>query len=232
MAYTTNHSTIKYWAEEDRPREKLIHNGRHHLTDAELLAILIGSGTKNHSALELARQILNASNNSLVDLGEKTLDEFQKTKGIGQAKAVTIAAALELGRRRQKQDILNNQTLINSKSAYGLLAPSIADLPHEEFWVILLNRRNMLLKYKKITQGGFSGTVVDVRQIFKWAILEKASSLVLAHNHPSGSLYPSEADKKVTTKLQKAGDLLDIKVVDHIIVTNRGYYSFSEKGDL
>ncbi|MCO5248865.1 MAG: DNA repair protein RadC [Chitinophagales bacterium] len=232
MTYNTQYSAIKCWAEEDRPREKLILNGRHYLTDVELLAILIGSGTKNRSALELAREILSITDNNLVALGEKSLSELQNIKGIGQAKAVTIAAALELGRRRQKQSVINQQKVISAKTAYELLAPTIADLPHEEFWVILLNRRNILLKHKKITQGGYSGTIVDIRQIFNWAISEKAASMILAHNHPSGTLSPSEADTTITNRICQAGNLLDIKVIDHIIVTNRGYYSFSEKGQL
>lgn len=219
---------IKSWAEEDRPREKLLQKGRQALTDAELLAILIGSGTKNLSAVELARKLLFIADNHLLTLGKLSIEQLTQVKGIGEAKAITIIAALELGRRRQQQDALKENAIRTSRQAYDLLSPCIADLSHEEFWVILLNRKSIIIKYKMITQGGFSGTVVDARQIFNWAILEQASTIILAHNHPSGTLYPSEMDKDITKQLVKAGDILGIQVSDHIIVTSGGYYSFAD----
>jgi DNA repair protein RadC len=229
MSYSeTSLKNIKSWAEEDRPREKLIQKGRQALTDAELLAILIGSGTKNLSAVELARKLLFIADNNLQSLGKLSIEKLTKVKGIREAKAITIISALELGRRRQQQDALKDNTIKTSKHAYDLLSPCIADLSHEEFWVILLNRKSVVIKYKMITQGGFSGTVVDTRQIFNWSLLEQASSIILAHNHPSGTLYPSELDKDITKKLVKAGEVLGIQVVDHIIVTSEGYYSFAD----
>ena len=230
MSYSeTSLTNIKSWAEEDRPREKLIQKGRQALTDAELLAILIGSGTKNLSAVELARKLLFIADNHLLNLGKLSIEQLKKVKGIGEAKAITIIAALELGRRRQQQDALREDAIRTSKHAYDLLSPCIADLSHEEFWVILLNRKSVVLKYKMITQGGFSGTVVDIRQVFNWAILEQATTIILAHNHPSGTLYPSELDKDITKQLVKAGDVLGIQVVDHIIITSGGYYSFADQ---
>lgn len=225
-------SNIKSWAEEDRPREKLLLKGHHVLSDAELLAILLGSGTKNCSAVELARTVLSVANNNLNQLGRISLEQLVKINGIGEAKAITILAALELGRRRQKTDALQIQTISGSKQAYELLAPCIADLPHEEFWMIFLNRKNAVLKYYCITKGGFTGTIVDARQVFLLAIQEHATAVILAHNHPGGSLYPSDQDISVTANLVKAGKILDIIVSDHIIITNNGYYSFAEKGKL
>jgi DNA repair protein RadC len=231
MSYSeTKFTNIKSWAEEDRPREKLIQKGRQSLTDAELLAILIGSGTKNLSAVELARKLLFIADNHLLSLGKLSIEQLTKVKGIGDAKAITVIAALELGRRRQQQDALAENIIKTSKHAFDILSPCIADLNHEEFWVILLSRKSVVLKYKMITQGGFSGTIVDPRQIFNWAILEQASSIILAHNHPSGNLFPSELDRDITKKIVKAGEILGIQVVDHVIITSGGYYSFADHG--
>lgn len=231
MSYI-HHSNIKSWAEEDRPREKLLHRGHSSLSDAELLAILLGSGTKNCTAVELARRVLAVAENNLNQLGAIHLKELIQIKGIGEAKAITIISALELGRRRQQAEALKENMITQSRHAFELLSPCIADLKHEEFWTILLNRRCQVIKYKKMTQGGFSGTVVDIRQIFNWAVIEQASTIILAHNHPSGTLYPSTQDIEITQRLRKAGDTLDIKVADHIIITNNGYYSFADNGKL
>lgn len=228
MSYQIHH-TIKTWAEEDRPREKLLLRGHKSLTNAELLAILLGSGTKNCTAVELARKVLMLSENNLSDLGRLNISELTKVKGIGQAKAITILAALELGRRRQSSELPEETQIVRSKQAYELLAPHLADLHHEEFWVVLLNRRNVVLKYKCITQGGFAGTVVDRRQIFNWALEEKASSIILAHNHPSGALNPSEQDLAITKLLVEAGNILDIPVADHLIISKAGYFSIADK---
>ncbi|MCO5233026.1 MAG: DNA repair protein RadC [Chitinophagales bacterium] len=227
-----NYSNIKSWAEEDRPREKLLSKGRRSMTDAELLAILIGSGTQNQSALDLARNVLSITNNHLGALGNISIQQLMTVKGIGEAKAITIVSALELGRRRQQSVALEEKVIKCSRHSYELISPCIGDLSHEEFWVILLNRRGVVLKHKRMTKGGFAATIVDVRQIFKWAISEQASSIILAHNHPSGTLSPSTQDIQITNSLVKAGELLEIKVLDHIIVTSQGYYSFTDEGKI
>lgn len=231
MSYI-QHSNIKSWAEEDRPREKLLLKGYHALSDAELLAILLGSGTKNSSAVDLARKVLSTADNNLVQLGRVSIEQLTQINGIGEAKAITILSALELGRRRQQTDALQVKTICGSKEAYDLLAPSMSDLQHEEFWMIFLNRRNAVIKYQCITKGGFAGTIVDARQVFHQAIQEQASSVILAHNHPSGSLNPSEMDINITSKLVRAGEILDITVSDHLIITNSGYYSFADRGKM
>jgi DNA repair protein RadC len=223
---------IKAWAEEDRPREKMMQKGRAALTDAELIAILLGSGSTNETAVELAQRILLHVSNDLNKLAQLTLNDLKKFKGIGEAKAITIAAALELGRRR-KDTVSEPLPLIRSSSmAYELMKPELLDLPVEQFWLILLSRSNRLIKKIKISEGGLSGTVVDPRLIFKEAIEALASSIILVHNHPSGNLYPSEADLSLTKKLVAAGRLLDILVNDHIIFTNNGFYSFADEGRL
>jgi DNA repair protein RadC len=223
---------IKMWAEEDRPREKMMLKGKAALSDAELIAILLGSGTRELTAVELARHLMALSGNNLVELGKLPLEKLMELKGVGEAKAISIAAALELGRRRQLADFSKRLQLNNSKVGYELLAPLMSDLPHEEFWVVLLNKKLDIMKYKCISQGGLAGTVVDQRIIFSYAITEKAASIVLAHNHPSGSLKPSQADVSLTRKLKAAGQILDIPVNDHLIITDRGYYSFADDGIL
>jgi len=227
-----NQSTIKSWAEDDRPREKLLKRGKQALTDAELIAILIGSGTQNATAVELSRKILATVDNNLSLLGRVTIKQLTSIKGIGQAKAITILSAIELGRRRQLSDAPLSQSIKQSQQAYDLVAPFLADLTHEEFWIITLNRKNVPIQYKCMTKGGFSGTIVDTRQVFYWAIQEQASSIILAHNHPSGTLKPSSEDIQITNRLVKAGQLMDIKVLDHLIITNAGYYSFADNGKL
>lgn len=221
--------SIKQWAEEDRPREKLIIKGRAALSDAELIAILIGSGTPRISAVELSKTILAATGNDLNQLAKLSLADLKKFNGIGEAKAVSIISALELGRRRKHMESAQKPKVRSSADVYNFLKPYLLDLDHEQFWVLYLNRANQILKPEKISTGGVSGTVVDAKLIFKKALEVLASGLVLAHNHPSGNLRPSEQDIKLTKKLKAAGQSLDIPVLDHIIFTNAGYFSFSDK---
>jgi DNA repair protein RadC len=225
-------NSIKNWAEEDRPREKLLLKGRSSLTDSELLAILIGSGSADLSAVELAKKIMNETKNNLNELAQLSLKDLMKFKGIGEAKAVTIAAALEMGRRRNTSEIIKNQKLDSSNSVYQYLKPYLLDLKHEEFWIILLKRNLEIIKSEQVSSGGTAGTVVDPKIIFKIALENQASNIILAHNHPSGNLNPSQADLLITQKLLNAGEVLDIRIADHLIFTNNGYYSFADNGNL
>ncbi len=225
-----NHLKIKSWSQADRPREKLIHHGKNMLSDAELKAKLIGSGTKDQTSLDLAKKILFDCNNSLDQLGKAGISHLKKTPGIGDAKAVTIIAALELGRRRNNATPASTPIIVSSESAYKLLVNDLEDLDYEEFWILMLNSGNRLINKKRISIGGINKTVVDARVIFKLALEAKASALILGHNHPSGTLKPSQADLGLTQKLVQAGKLLDIKVLDHLIVSNSGYLSFSDSG--
>jgi len=224
--------TIKDWALEDRPREKLLGKGLNSLTDAELIAILIGSGNRNESAVELAKKILKGVKNNLNELGKLTVEDLMASKGIGEAKAVTIIAALELGRRRKLADIMEKKKISGSKDVFEFFQPVLADLPYEEFWILLLNRSNKIIEKFKVSQGGISGTVIDVRIILKNAIEKLASSIILCHNHPSGNLQPSEADKKITTKLKDSASIMDMQVLDHLIITDSSFYSFADEGML
>jgi DNA repair protein RadC len=219
---------IKTWAEDDRPREKFLLKGKQSLSNAELLAILIATGTRNESAVDLARKILQLTSENINDLAKLNVNELKKVKGIGEAKAITIAAALELGRRRKDEEAKQIEIIKNSQEAFNYFEPLIADLPHEEFWILLLARNRKVIARKKISEGGIAGTVVDTKIIFKHAIENLASSIVLCHNHPSGNLVPSVADIQITKNLKNAGKLLDIEVVDHIIVGNDKYYSFAD----
>lgn len=221
---------IKSWSEDDRPREKLLNKGKQTLTDAELLAILIRVGSTRETALDLAKRLLAAADNNLNNLGKFNVEDFLKFHGIKDAKAITIVAALELGRRRQLSSIKERPKITSSKDAYDVLAPILIDLPHEEFWILLLNRAQEVLAKEQMSTGGIAGTVVDVRMIFRKAIEGQASNLILMHNHPSGALQPSQADLEVTKKLKIAGETLDIQVLDHLIVSERGYYSFADHG--
>jgi DNA repair protein RadC len=227
--YPTTHLGIKSWAEEDRPREKLLHKGKGSLSNAELLAIILGSGNRNETAVGLAQRILQSADNNLNELGKRNLSELQKFRGVGEAKAISIIAAMEIGRRRQLSDVKERPHVSSSKNAYEAIAPLIADLPHEEFWILHLNRANRILGRERISSGGTAGTVVDAKIIFRKALEGFASSIILCHNHPSGSLFPSQADLMLTTKLVKAGKLLDISVLDHIIVAGKDYYSFADE---
>lgn len=223
---------IKDWAVEDRPREKLIKRGIGSLSDAELIAILIGSGTQNESAVDLSKKVLKSANNNLNDLGKLGIAELIKMKGIGEAKAITIIAAMELGRRRKIADILEKQKISQSKDVFELFQPIIGDLPHEEFWILLLNRSNKIIDRFKMSQGGLTGTVIDVKIILKKAIEKLASSVILCHNHPSGNRNPSKADENITIKLKESAQLMDISVLDHIIVADNNYFSFADDGKL
>ena len=228
--YALKSIPIKNWAEADRPREKLLKLGKQNLTDAELLAILIASGTPKHSALDVAKSLLNLFDQDLQAMGRGTLSQLKKVAGIGDAKAVTILAALELGRRRQLKDIREKPQIRSSQEAFDVIAPMLVDLPHEEFWVLILNRANRVIGRQRISTGGVSGTTVDSKMVFEEALLRKASGLILFHNHPSGNLQASQADINLTQKLLEAGKALDIAVLDHLIVSEKGYLSFADEG--
>lgn len=221
---------ITEWAESDRPREKLLEKGRGVLSDAELIGILIGSGSKNETAVELARRILSSVGNDLNALGKLNVAELCKFNGIGEAKAISIIAALELGRRRKIVEAPQRIKISNSKSVFDAVGPQISDLLHEEFWVLYLDRSNHIIRKSNISKGGVSGTVVDARIIFKQAIENLASAIVLCHNHPSGNLKPSEEDIRITKKLKEAGKLVDIAILDHIIIAGNNFFSFADEG--
>lgn len=221
--------SIKSWAEEDRPREKLLLKGRAALSDAELIGILIGSGTAKLSAVDVAKLILNAVDNDLNALARLTVKELQKHKGIGEAKAISIVAALELGRRRKDAAPVVKTRITCSTDIYEYIRPHLLDLPHEEFWIILLNRANTIMKKIQISSGGVAGTVADPKIIFKHALENLASAIILVHNHPSGQLKPSAADISLTKKLQEAGKVLDLPILDHLIFTDSSYYSFADE---
>jgi DNA repair protein RadC len=223
---------IARWAESDRPREKLLEKGRGLLSDAELIAILIGSGTVKESAVELARRLLDLAGNSLAELARLDVHELMKIKGVGPAKAVSVMAALELANRRMATPAKQKPRVTSSSDAFHILKAELCDASYEVFWMLLLNRANRLLSKVQISEGGFSGTVADPKKIFKMALERKASSIILAHNHPSGNLKPSEADIRLTRKLKSAGEMLDLPVLDHIIAGEQGYYSFSDEGTL
>lgn len=226
---TTNHS-IKYWAEDDRPREKMLLKGRSALSDAELLAILLGTGTKSLSALGVAQELLNVSDKCLSKLGKLTIEELKTVPGIGDAKAVTISAALELGRRRKEMHFDKRQKITASKQIYQLLRPYFQDLNHEEFRVVGMNASCRYLGAELVSIGGITGTVVDGRLLFKKLVEMQATCCILCHNHPSGSLNPSEQDMQLTKEIMQMGHILRIKVMDHIIISDNGYYSFSDEG--
>ncbi len=221
---------IKSWAEDDRPREKLVSKGRQALSDAELLAILLSSGNRSETAVQLAQRILGENKNSINHLAKLQLSDLKKFKGIGEAKAVTIAAALEIGRRRVEEGMEEKQKIVSSKQAYDVLKSKLSDLPYEEFWVIFMSRRNTIIKTECISRGGISGTVVDVRLILKPALENLASGIILAHNHPSGNLKPSNDDILLTKKVKEASKLMDIILQDHLIVGDNNYLSFADEG--
>lgn len=223
---------IKTWAEEDRPREKLLLKGKAALSDAELLAILIGSGTARLTAVDVAKLILAATENNLNELARLSVKDLMKHKGIGEAKAITIVSALELGRRRKEITAAAKTRITCSTDIYTFIKPQLLDLPHEEFWVILLNRANVVMKKECISTGGVAGTVADPKLIFKKALEQLASAIVLVHNHPSGNLKPSAADIALTKKMKEAGQFLDLPILDHLIFTDNDYYSFADEGIL
>ncbi|MBR9831688.1 RadC family protein [Acidiluteibacter ferrifornacis] len=224
------HLGIKAWAEEDRPREKLLLKGKTALSDAELIAILIGSGSRDETAVELSKRILSAASNNLNQLGKMSIVDLQKFKGIGEAKAISIAAALELGRRRKETEAVKRVKITASSVVFENMREVMEDLPHEEFWVLLLNRGNQILERVNISKGGVSQTVVDSKIIFKMAIDKLASSIILCHNHPSGNLKPSDADIQLTKKLKEAGRILDLPILDHLIFADNTYFSFADEG--
>ena len=221
---------ITDWAVEDRPREKLIRKGISTLSDAELLAILISSGTRKKSAVDLGRELLGSVSNNLNSLGKLSVSDLLKFRGIGPARAVTISAALELGRRRNIAELPDAGQIKCSRDAADIFFPILADLPHEEFWILFLNRSNRIIDRMKISQGGVSGTVTDVRIVMKKAVEWLASGIIVCHNHPSGNLNPSESDTKITNKIKDAGNLMDIQLLDHLIISGKDYYSFADNG--
>lgn len=222
--------TIKSWAEADRPREKLLLKGKSSLSDAELIAILIGSGNSEQTAVELAQHILRNCQNNLSNLARLSVKDLQKHKGIGEAKAISIVAGLELGRRRKSEEPTKKMSIKSSQDAFNLLHGDLMDLPHEEFWLLLLKRNNEVIRKLMISKGGVSGTVVDAKIIFKYALEETASGIILSHNHPSGNLKPSQEDIRLTNRIKEAGKALDITVLDHLIITNESFFSFADEG--
>ncbi|WP_299335996.1 DNA repair protein RadC [uncultured Psychroserpens sp.] len=221
--------SIKSWSQDDQPREKLRDKGTAALSDAELVAILIGSGNRNESAVDLSKRILSSVNHNLNALGKLSLKQLMQFKGIGEAKAITITAAMELGRRRRGEEAVEKNKISSSVSVFELMQPLIGELPHEEFWIIYLNNSNAIIQKQQLSKGGITGTLVDVRLVLKTALEVGAVGLLLAHNHPSGTLKPSQADKNLTQKLKIAAQSLDIKVLDHLIITEKAYFSFADE---
>ena len=224
--------TIKSWAIEDRPREKLMQKGKSVLTDTELIAILIGSGSKEESAVELSKRILGSVNNNINQLAALSLEQLKEFKGIGEARAIGIITALELGKRRHFEQLEEKPVIKSSKSVFNIIQPIIGELEHEEFWVLYLNNSNKVVDKKQLSKGGITATMVDVRLIFKKAVALASVGIIVCHNHPSGKLNPSEADKDLTKKIKEAGKTLDIKLLDHLIITQKDYFSFADKGIL
>lgn len=230
MQNTQTSFSIKNWSNDDKPREKLLQKGRSVLSDAELVAILIGSGSRAESAVDLSKRILASANNNLNELGKLSVKQLMQFKGIGEAKAVSIAAALEIGRRRRGEEASIISKITSSKDVFELLQPVLGELPHEEFWIIYLNNANKVIFKEQLSKGGITGTLVDVRLVMKNALEQGAIGLILAHNHPSGTLKPSSADKQLTQKLKQAALVLDLKVLDHLIITQNSYLSFADEG--
>jgi len=230
MQDTSGSFSIKHWSNEDKPREKLVLKGKEILSDAELIAILIGSGSRDESAVKLSKRILASVGNNLSALSKLSVQQLMQFKGIGEAKAVSIVAALEFGRRRGGEEAKKITKITSSKNCFDLLQPILGELPHEEFWVLYLNNANTVLHKSQLSKGGITGTLVDVRLVLKVALEHGAVGLILAHNHPSGTLKPSVSDQTITDKLKIAAQALDIKVLDHIIVTQKDYFSFADEG--
>jgi DNA repair protein RadC len=225
-----NNYSIKQWAKDDRPREKLLLKGAENLSDSELIAILIVNGTKQKSAVELAKDVLKSAKNNLPDLGKLSVKELMKIKGIGEAKAISIVAAMELGRRRQALSYREKTIVEKSDDVARYLQTLLKDYRHEVFAVLFLNRANKINHFEIISEGGMTGTVADPRIILKTALEQNAVSLILCHNHPSGSLKPSRADEELTHKIKEASKYFDIKILDHVIVSEDGYFSFADEG--
>ena len=223
---------IKHWAFDDRPREKLLAKGNDSLSDTELIAILIGSGSKNESAVDLAKRILQSAGNNLNELGKYSVNDLMKFKGIGEAKAISVIAALEISRRRNITEIIKKQSIESSVDIFNLFGQMLGDLSHEEFWVLFLNRANKIIDKQRISIGGISGTVSDIKIIMKASIEKLASGIIVCHNHPSGNTKPSESDNKLTHKLKEAGKILDVPLLDHVIVSSSSYFSYADEGML
>ncbi|MGQ7945346.1 RadC family protein [Flavobacterium sp. WC2509] len=226
----SNNFPITHWSEDDKPREKLMLKGKSVLSDAELIAILIGSGNRNESAVDLSKRILASVDHNLNALGKLSIAQLINFKGIGEAKAISIIAAMELGRRRRSEDVIELTKVTSSKAVFEVMQPIIGELSHEEFWVLFLNNSNKILFKAQLSKGGMTGTVVDTRIVFKIALEQNATSIILTHNHPSGKLQASDADIQITKRIKNAGQQLDIPVLDHIIIAERGYYSFVDEG--
>jgi DNA repair protein RadC len=224
-------SSIKTWNLDDRPREKFIEKGASNLSNAELLAILLGSGSKDESAVDLAKRILNYTQNNLSELGRLGIEDLTQFKGVGEAKAVTLCSAFEIARRK-KDEVVEKVKITSANDVYNEISPYVSHLKHEEFWVLYLNRANVVLRKEKISFGGVAGTIVDNKIILKKALLNLASSIILVHNHPSGNLNPSIQDKKVTQKMKSACELLEINLLDHLIIAGNSYYSFADELEL
>ncbi len=224
--------SIKNWAVEDRPREKLMQKGVESLSDAELLAILLVSGTKTRTALDLGKELLHRANNSLSELGKLHMEDLVKIRGIGKSRAITILAALELGRRRKFSAPSKKQQVTSSRVVFEIFQPLLGDLAHEEFWVLILNRSNRVIDKICISKGGISGTVIDTRVILNKALSRLGSAMIICHNHPSGNTDPSEADRSITRKIKNAAATMDISLLDHVIIADDRYYSFADNGDM
>lgn len=224
--------SIKYWSEDDRPREKLMNKGRQSLSNAELLGILIGSGLKGQSAVDVGKVLLQKVDNDLHKLSKLTIEEICEVKGLGPARAVTMIAALELGRRRKSQEVAVQPKINSSKLAYDYLSSVFMDLDHEEFWIVYLSNANRIIQKKRLSTGGLTGTVVDIRLLFNEALQKKAAAIIVAHNHPSGQKKPSDNDIVLTKRIKEAGELLNIRLVDHLIYVEGSYYSFADEGML
>mgnify|MGYP002624174143 FL=1 len=225
-----NNQSIKNWATEDRPREKMLEKGRETLSDAELIAILIGSGNSKESAVDLSRRILKDVDDNLIQLSQLTINELMSYNGIGEAKAISIAAAMELGRRRRFAETVRQPTVNNSKDAFEYFYMKVSDIRHEQFWVMLLSSTNKVIKIVKISDGGLNMTMADPKRIFKIALENNALAVVLCHNHPSGNVNPSDSDKTLTRNIINCGKILEIKILDHIIIGIDKYFSFADSG--
>lgn len=224
--------TMKQLAEEDRPREKMMQKGVEALSDAELLAILIGSGSREESAVTLMQRVLAAAGNNLNQLGKWEISDFARFKGMGPAKSITVIAALELGKRRKQQELPERPIIRSSADIYGLFHPLLCDLPHEEFWILLLNQASKVIDRVRISRGGLTQTVADVREILREALLQRAVQIALVHNHPSGNPHPSGEDRRLTELVKRGADTMQLRVIDHVIVADGGYYSFNDEGNL
>lgn len=224
--------SIKEWAEDDRPREKLLAKGVASLSDAELIAILIRSGTRKESAVDLAKKILKKAENNLNNLAKMNVNQLSSMNGIGNAKAISIVAAMELGKRRKLAEVIKKESISNSQDVFHIFHSILCDLPYEEFWILLLNQSNKIINKIKISQGGISGTITDIRLIMEAALVNKATSLIICHNHPSGNKKPSESDITITEKIKNASNFLDIRLLDHIIIAENDYFSFADEGKI